>query len=195
MMTLRSAFVKPKALAIFTFTLFFLLVYQILHMVDHVLQYTQTYLMGIANPPALFEGLLNASDTTIHLWLNGIEWVAIAILWISFRESQVDQSISSNSKKQRPLSILMAAIFFLLIFQTLHVIDHLLQYVQLFTMGIEGPPGLFQGLFSETDRIIHLWVNGALILAIALTWVSFRDCQLRKIINPNIFVESQTLKS
>lgn len=180
---------KTPSLAIFTLTLFFLLVYTTVHMVDHVLQYIQTYIMGIANPPALFEGILNASDTTIHLWLNTIEWAAMALLWVSFRESQIEQSIITklNSKKPRVLSILMAVIFGLLIFQTFHEIDHILQYVQLYVLQYTidvGAPGLFQGLFSETDRIIHAWINGIIILAIVVLWASFRNCQLKGVVKP-----------
>jgi len=178
---------KTSSLAIFTFTLFFLLIYATIHEVDHGLQYIQTYMMGIENPPALFEGILNASDTTIHLWLNTVEWGAMAVLWVSFRQSQVEQSIAAklDSKKPRSLSILMATIFGLLIFQTFHEVDHILQYVQLYVLQYTidvGAPGLFQGLFSETDRIIHAWINGIIILAIVVLWSSFRNCQIQRII-------------
>lgn len=187
-MNLVSILAKTSSFVVFAFTIFFLLVYTTIHMVDHVLQYMQTYMMGIANPPALFEGVLNASDTTIHLWLNTIEWAAIAVLWISFRESQVKQFITNlNSKKSRALSILMVTIFGLLIFQTFHEIDHILQYVQLYMLQYAidvGAPGLFQGLFSETDRIIHTWINGIIMALVVLIWASFRNCQLQKIIKP-----------
>jgi hypothetical protein len=165
-------------------------------MVDHVLQYTQTYMMGIADPPALFEGLLNASDTTIHLWLNTIEWGAMAVLWLAFRQSQVEQSISVRQySKATALKILMGAIFFLLIFQTFHMIDHALQYMQFYMLKYAidvGSPGLFQGLFSETDRIIHTWVNGILIMAIIVVWAAFRNCQVKRIISPIINENAKT---
>lgn len=185
-----SSITKARPVSIFVFALFFLLVYQIAHMIDHILQYMQGYVLGIDNPPSLFEGVLNASDTTIHLWLNLFEWVGITVLWLSFRESQVKQSVTKfNMKRPKPLSILMAAIFFLVIFQTFHVLDHILQYVQLFTMGIEGPPGLFQGLLGETDRVVHTWVNGIIIVAIVVLWASFRNCQVKGIIHPEIKIQ------
>jgi len=183
-----STVMQSKPLNVLMFTIFFLLIYQTLHMIDHVLQYMQTYVMGISDPPALFEGVLRASDTTIHFWLNIIEWSAIAVLWVAFRESQVKQNIvvDTNSRTTRSLKILMGSIFFLVIFQTFHVIDHVLQYVQLYmiqyTISV-GAPGLFQGLFSETDRIIHTWVNGALILAVIVVWAAFRSCQVQRIIS------------
>ena len=74
---------------IFIYTILFLLVFQSLHMIDHSLQYIQRVLFGIDNAPGLFEGLLNANDTIIHIWLNIIDFIAIILLWTTFRESQL----------------------------------------------------------------------------------------------------------
>jgi len=191
---------KPSALSVLTFAVFFLLIYTSVHMVDHVLQFIQTYVMGIENPPALFEGILNASDTTIHLILNTIEWGGMALLWISFRHSQVKQSITTKleSKRPRTLSVLMATIFALLIFQTFHEVDHILQYIQLYVLQYTidvGAPGLFQGLFSETDRIIHMWVNGLILVAVVVVWASFRNCQVQRIIHPVILNRQESSKA
>jgi hypothetical protein len=186
---LRVSKTKEQALAILFCTIAFLVIYQILHMIDHIAQYVQRYMFGIWPAPALFEGLLNASDTTIHLWLNGIEYVAFLVLWFSFREAQLKEStnIRSNPTRLKHLLIATSTILFLVIFQTMHVIDHILQYVQYYTFGIDPAPGVFQGLFSETDTTVHLWVNGALILGVFVVWASLSALHRWKIVKPVIF--------
>jgi prenyltransferase beta subunit len=177
---------------LFFYAVLFLAIYQTVHMVDHVLQYMQGLVFGLEKPLGIFEGLLDASDTVVHLWLNGIEYVAIVLLWISFREIQLKnagdtRSILNLKNKLAPagsipLRVLTIAIFFLLIFQSLHIGDHVLQYIQKFMLGINSPPGVFQGLFSESDTKIHLWVNFFIFLAVIAVWISFREAQLRQII-------------
>jgi hypothetical protein len=72
---------------ILSYSILFLIVYQTLHMIDHLLQYYELYFLKMSPPPGLFEGLFNASDTKVHLWLNGIEYVVILIIAISFFKS------------------------------------------------------------------------------------------------------------
>jgi len=187
--TLWLSRTRNQAVRILFCTIAFLVIYTILHMIDHIAQYVQRYMFGIWPAPALFQGLLNASDTTVHLWLNGIEYVAFIVLWFSFREAQLKQSISTklSPNKLKHLTIAASAILFLVVFQTLHVIDHIVQYVQYYSLGIDPAPGVFQGLFSETDTVVHLWVNGAIILAVFMVWASLSALQRWKIINPVVF--------
>ncbi|MGH9909637.1 MAG: hypothetical protein ACRD32_03270 [Nitrososphaerales archaeon] len=165
-------------------------------MTDHIAQYVQRYVFGIWPAPALFQGLLNATDTTVHLWLNGIEYVAFIVLWFSFKESKIKESINTklNPTKLKHLLIATYAILFLVIFQTLHVIDHIVQYVQLYTLGIDPAPGVFQGLFSETDTVVHLWVNGAMILAVFVIWASLNALERWKIVKPVVFIDEDRIK-
>lgn len=177
---------------LFFYAIIFLAVYQTIHMIDHVLQYMQGLVFGLEKPLGIFEGLLDASDTLVHMWLNGIEYVAIIVLWISFRQIQLKNSEADKSKfnhedrveriKPTPLTILTVALLFLLIFQSLHVYDHSLQYIQKFILRINTPPGVFGGLFNESDTKIHLWVNFFILLAVIAIWISFREGQLRRII-------------
>jgi hypothetical protein len=177
---------------LFFYAVLFLAVYQTIHMIDHVLQYMQGLVFGLEKPLGIFEGLLDASDTLVHIWLNGIEYVAIIVLWISFRQIQLKNSDAAKSAfnhenrlervKLTPITMLTIALFFLLIFQSLHIGDHSLQYIQKFMLGINSPPGVFQGLFNESDTKIHLWVNFFILLAVIIIWISFRECQLLRII-------------
>jgi hypothetical protein len=54
-------------------------------------------------------------------------------------------------------------ILFLIVYQSIHVIDHIFQYYQLYALKISPPPALFEGLFNESETIIHAWINGILI--------------------------------
>jgi hypothetical protein len=45
------------------------------------------------------------------------------------------------------------------------MIDLLLQYYESYVLNISDPPGLFEGLFNESDTVIHAWINGILIIS------------------------------
>jgi len=167
-----------------TYSVIFLLAYQTLHEIDHILQYMQRFEFGIEGPPGLFEGVLNSSDASIHLWINAIEYTAFGLVWISLREGQLKGIIKTRAGLGRwPFKIFVSSVFFLFAFQTLHVIDHLLQFIQLYMYGIEGPPGLFQGLLNSSDTLVHLWLNGIVYSTIIVLWISFRESQAKKVIN------------
>jgi hypothetical protein len=162
-----------------SYTILFLVVYQSLHMTDHVLQYYELYALKISPPPALFEGIFNASDTKVHLWLNSIEYIAILIIAISFFRSF--RFIKMNQRRRYPIRILQYAIIFLVVYQSLHMTDHVLQYYELYALKISPPPALFEGLFNESDTIVHAWINGILIVSSFTIWIAFRRCRLKDI--------------
>jgi hypothetical protein len=132
----------------------------------------------MSSPPGLFEGLFNASDTKIHLWLNGIEYVVILVIAVSFFKSF--RFIKMNQHRPYSIIILQYTIIFLAVYQTLHVIDHLFQYYQLYVLKISPPPALFEGAFNESDTIIHAWINGILIVSSFTIWIAFSRSKLRK---------------
>jgi fumarate reductase subunit D len=173
------------SIRILEYAIIFLVIYQTLHMIDHILQYYQLYVLNISGPPALFEGLFNASDTEVHLWLNSIEYVTILIIGISFLRNvkpiEKFKSDLQQRQQRRPYSIriLEYAIIFLVIYQTLHMIDHILQYYQLYVLNISGPPALFEGLFNERDTVIHAWINGILIISTFTIWIAFKKSKQR----------------
>lgn len=156
---------KSLAYNILQYAIIFLVIYQTLHLIDHVLQYYQFYVLRIFPPPALFEGLFNASDTKIHLWLNVIEYITIVLIAVSFymTYAYVKKIHGGFVRKPHSLRILEYIIIFLVIYQTLHVLDHIVQYYQLYLLGIASPPALFEGLFNESDTKIHLWINAILM--------------------------------
>ena len=188
---------KQQAVGIVFCSIAFLVIYESLHLIDHILQYVQKYALGMSSPPALFEGLLNASDTTVHLWLNVIEYVAIIVLWFAFKQAILNETIKTrlSQTKRKHLIIATVAILFLLVFQTLHVIDHIFQYVQLYELGIENPPALFEGAFNESDTVIHLWINGTLILGIFVVWASLNALQRWKIVKPVVFIDEKSMNA
>jgi hypothetical protein len=132
----------------------------------------------MSSPPGLFEGLFNVSDTKIHLWLNGIEYVVILVIAVSFFKSF--RFIKMNQHRPYSIIILQYTIIFLAVYQTLHVIDHLFQYYQLYVLKISPPPALFEGAFNESDTIIHAWINGILIVSSFTIWIAFSRSKLRK---------------
>ena len=172
----------PYSLRILEYAIIFLVIYQTLHMIDHLLQYYESYVLNIFNPAGLFEGLFNASTPKVHLWLNSIEYVTILIIGISFlAKVRPIEKFKSEVQQRRPYSIriLEYAIIFLVIYQTLHVIDHVIQYYQRYVLNISGPPALFEGLFNESDTIIHAWINGILIISTFTIWIAFKKSKQR----------------
>jgi fumarate reductase subunit D len=157
------------------FAIIFLVIYQTFHLIDHVLQYYQLYVSHVFPPPGLFEGLLNASDTKIHLWLNIIEYITIVLIAISFYQTsaRVKKVRGTHVHKSFALKILHCTILFLVIYQTLHVLDHGLQYYQLYVLGISEPPALFEGIFNESDTRIHFWINAILITSSFVIFAAF----------------------
>jgi len=163
------------ALKILQYVIIFLLLYQVFHVLDHTLQYYQFYVLGIFPPPALFEGLLNASDTKVHLWLNIIEFAAIILIAVCFYltnayTKQIHRIVSHRSSATK---ILQYTIIFLVVYQSLHVLDHVFQFYELYLLGISPPPALFEGLFNESDTKIHLWINGILFVASVTIFIAF----------------------
>lgn len=170
---------KPSTyISIMFYAILFLIVYQSLHMTDHLLQYYERYVLKMSSQPGLFEGFFNASDTKVHLWLNGIEYVVILVIAISFFKSF--RFIKMNQHRPYSIVILQYTIIFLAVYQTLHVIDHGFQYYQLYVLKISPPPALFEGAFNESDTIIHAWINGILIVSSFTIWIAFSRSKLRK---------------
>ena len=79
---------KSFALKVLQYTVVFLVIYQSLHVLDHILQYYELYVLRINPPRAIFEGLFNESDTKIHLWINGILIVSSFVVLITFIKSK-----------------------------------------------------------------------------------------------------------
>src|SRR5919198_2501083 len=174
----------PYSLRILEYAIMFLVIYQTLHMVDHLLQYYESYVLNISNPPGLFEGLFNASSPKVHLWLNSIEYVTILIIGISFlgKVRPIEKLKSGLQQRPRPIysiRILECVIIFLVIYQTLHVIDHAVQYYQQYILNISNPPALFKGLFNESNTVIHAWINGILIISTFTIWIAFKKSKQR----------------
>jgi fumarate reductase subunit D len=171
---------KSFASNLLQFAIIFLVIYQTFHLIDHVLQYYQLYVSRVFPPPGLFEGLLNASDTKVHLWLNIIEYITIVLIAVSFylTSARVKKVHGGHVHKSNTLKILHCTIIFLVIYQTLHVLDHSLQYYQLYVLGISEPPALFEGLFNESDTRIHLWINAILITSSFIIFLTFMKSKL-----------------
>jgi fumarate reductase subunit D len=173
----------PCSLRILEYAIIFLVIYQTLHMIDHLLQYYESYALNIFNPPGLFEGLFNASSPKVHLWLNSIEYVTILIIGISFlaKVRPIEKLKSGLQQRPRPYSItiLECVIIFLVIYQTLHVIDHAVQYYQRYILNISDPPAVFKGLFNESNTVIHAWINGILIMSTFTIWIAFKKSKQR----------------
>src|SRR5919198_1946652 len=172
----------PYSLRILEYAIMFLVIYQTLHMVDHLLQYYESYVLNISNPPGLFEGLFNASSPKVHLWLNSIEYVTILIIGISFLgKVRPIEKLKSELQQRRAYSIriLECVIIFLVIYQTLHVIDHAVQYYQRYILNISDPPAVFKGLFNESNTVIHAWINGILIISTFTIWIAFKKSKQR----------------
>jgi fumarate reductase subunit D len=165
---------KSFSFKVLQYAIIFLLLYQILHVLDHALQYYQFYVLGIFPPPALFEGLLNATDTKIHLWLNVIEYIAIVLIaaCLYFTVAYA-KKVRGYAHKSNATKVLQYVIIFLVVYQTLHVLDHIFQYYELYVLGIFPPPALFEGLFNESDTKIHLWINGILFISSLTIFIAF----------------------
>ena len=110
--------------------------------------------------------------------MNGIEYVVILVIAISFFKSF--RFIKMNQHRPYSIIILQYTILFLAVYQTLHVIDHLFQYYQLYVLKMSSPPALFEGAFNESDMIIHAWINGILIVSSFTIWIAFSRSKLRK---------------
>jgi hypothetical protein len=165
---------KSFALKVLQYSVLFLVIYQTLHVLDHILQYYELYVIGINPPPAIFEGLFNASDTNVHLWLNIIEYATfILILTALYLTYRYLRRVRGYVPKSFALKVLQYSVLFLVIYQTLHVLDHILQYYELYVIGINPPPAIFEGLFNESDAKIHLWINGILVVSSFVVLITF----------------------
>src|SRR5437867_7147977 len=165
---------KSIALKVLQYSILFLVVYQSLHVLDHILQYYELYVLGINPPPAIFEGLFNASDTKVHLWLNMIEHATfILILTSLYLTYRYLRRVRGYVRKSIALKVLQYSILFLVVYQSLHVLDHILQYYELYVLGINPPPAIFEGLFNDSDTKIHLWLNVILYVSLILVLISF----------------------
>jgi hypothetical protein len=61
----------------FQFALYGLVIFQSVHMFDHIVKYVQYYTLGIANPKGLFGQFANQSNVGIHIVVNGIIYVGL----------------------------------------------------------------------------------------------------------------------
>ena len=95
------------------------------------------------------------------------------------RVKKENEVIFSRPLLPYSLRILEYAIMFLVIYQTLHVIDHAVQYYQRYILNISDPPALFKGLFNESNTVIHAWINGILIISTFTVWIAFKKSKQR----------------
>jgi hypothetical protein len=165
---------KSFALKVLQYLVAFMVIYQSLHVLDHILQYYELYVLRINPPPAIFEGLFNASDTNVHLWLNFVEYATFILILITiYMTYRYTEKIRGKLQKSFSFRVLQYTVIFLVVYQTLHVLDHILQYYQQYQLGINSPPAIFEGLFNESDTKIHLWINGILVVSSFVVLTSF----------------------
>jgi|SRR5919109_734718 hypothetical protein len=96
------------------------------------------------------------------------------------RVKKQNEVVTRRPLLRSSIRILEYAILFLVVYQTLHVIDHGVQYYQKYVLNISNPPALFEGAFNESDTIIHAWINGILIISTFTIWIAFRRSRLKE---------------
>lgn len=170
--------VWPWNLKITYATLVGLVAFQSFHMVEHAMLYIQFYIQGLQKPTAILEALFNDTVPVVHFYFNLIVWIAIlAIFGLYYRAKRSRRtgltSAGATSRGRRRILAFELILWAGVIFQTVHMSDHFLQLYQLTVLGIANPKGLFGQFIDDTNIVIHLWINGALLVGLIMGLVCF----------------------
>ena len=146
------------------------LLIQALHMVEHVAQVTQKFLLHMA--PA--HGLIGALDLEqVHFAFNVLYLATLAVVMVGwfYYGSQL-------CSRQRALAAILIGTVAL---QSYHMVEHSVKLAQFISTGMQGTPGI-AGMHVD-GVIFHALMNTAVFLPVV---VVFFCAGLHKKLNPRI---------
>ncbi len=147
--------------------------FQTFHMVEHAMLYIQFYVQGITRPTAIVEALFNDTVPVVHFYFNLIVWIAFlgifGLYYRAKRSRRTGLTTAAGTPQGHSRIVIFEVILWAgVIFQTVHMSDHILQLYQFSVLGIAGPKGLFGQFIDDTNIVIHLWLNGALLVGLIM---------------------------
>jgi hypothetical protein len=140
-------------------------------MVEHAMLYIQFYVQGLAKPTAIIEFVFNDTVVQVHFVFNLILYVALlGCLALYVRARKITPSRIGRLSN---IFFFEVALYGLVLFQTIHMFDHSLQYFQYYVLGILNPKGLFGQLINESNIAIHIVVNAIILAGLTLATLSY----------------------
>ncbi len=155
-----------------------LVAFQTFHIVEHAMLYIQFYVQGISRPTAIIEALFNDTVPVVHFYFNLIVWIAFLGIFGLYYRAKRSRRTGLTTAAGTPHGHSRIVIFEVIlwagvIFQTVHMSDHILQLYQFSVLGITSPKGLFGQFIDDANIVIHLWLNGALLVGLIMGFVCF----------------------
>jgi hypothetical protein len=140
-------------------------------MVEHAMLYIQFYVQGLAKPTAIIEFVFNDTVVQVHFVFNLILYVALlGCLALYVRARKITPSRIGRLSN---IFFFEVALYGLVLFQTIHMFDHSLQYFQYYVLGILNPKGLFGQFINESNIAIHIVVNAIILAGLTLATLSY----------------------
>lgn len=129
--------------------LFVLLFIQGAHMVEHVAQVIQKFVLRLPKAQGLLGSIFDLEH--VHFSYNTGLWIPIVIAFIWYRRSQARMPVWFPA---------------LVAFQGYHVIEHIVKMYQFYALGITvGPKGILGYVFPLIW--LHFWLNLIVLILLA----------------------------
>jgi hypothetical protein len=145
----------------FTFAWF---VIQSAHMVEHVAQVTQKFILGWPKAPGLLGSIFDLE--WVHFLYNSSLQVAILAILIFWRR---------NIREPLPIVVTAAAVF-----QGYHTVEHIVKMYQYYALGITvGPKGILGYVFPLIW--LHFFFNLITLVLIVGMWRVVRPLWVRRL--------------
>ncbi len=158
--------------------LFGLTAVQSFHMTEHALLFIQYYVEGLRRPTAILELIFNDTIPVVHFWFNLLIWTTILlILYFYVRAKYGNRSAladaDANPQGRGKIRAFELILFAGVLFQSIHMVDHIIQIYQFSVLGMASPKGLFGQFIDEKNIVIHLYLNGGLLVGLVVASICF----------------------
>ncbi len=156
--------------------LYGLVTFQSFHMVEHAMLFIQAYVEGLVKPTGILELLFNDTLVQVHFVFNLILYAFLLLALMLYNQARGDRAWLLNPipKLRKNILLFDFALYGLFVFQTVHMFDHSLQYLQYYVLGTVNPNGLFGQFINESNIVIHLFVNGIILSGLVMAALSYR---------------------
>jgi hypothetical protein len=140
-------------------------------MIEHAMLFVQFFVQGLAKPTAIIEFIFNDTIVQVHFVFNLILYAALLGCLALYRRT--GKITSRRIDRLSSIFFFEVALYGLVLFQTIHMFDHSLQYFQYYVLGIVDPKGLFGQFINESNIAIHIVVNAIILGGLTLATLSY----------------------
>lgn len=142
-------------------------VVQSFHMVEHVSQIIQKFVLKLPVAHGVLGEFLDLEP--VHFTYNLTYLILIVLIWQSFRRTRTEKT-----------KLLYGLVFFTLVFQSWHFVEHSVKLYQHFTYGCASCSGII-GMFVDV-AVLHFVYNLVVFSPIVIvTIIVAQDFQKKKI--------------